>query len=698
MKTARELLRDSNPFYTASAGNPWEDRYPDVEAINCDAFEGVQRLLCHKAGNPTEGCAGLILGESGSGKTHLLKRILHASRRADVAAIFTYIRPILDVESPMRYLLREIVVNLCKESDDTQTRTQLDLFAAQILNDFLRNGRVYKRNEALLQRLDKDLFYIYKAKIDPKMLEAAEKRATEYLQNEIPDINSNLLRVIVKYRKQETRNLVLRWLRGDILDEEDSAHLGVASRSSLDSGALEAEARSLVLSFGYLMARYKRTMLICFDQLDNLEKSAAVRALESLVHLLVNDAHAMLPLAFIRADSWNSRFEKQMDPAVTGRFLSNRFFLRGCSFDQSKELIFRRIQTNMGEQTESSFQWLWGQLSGKVKEGYSPRQVITLANRVITEPVPNDGDEGKETPSTHKSICEADLLGRLKEVYRNECAAVLADLSSWPPDGDRMAQVLEGRLRAHPEVADLQPGKPKYHSFVFQAPGHEAKKAMHVAIVNVGGGHQRVGSCFRDGIEFLQKRPGGCCSYITDGRDDPIPAKWKVTSELRRKFETAGGKVVLLNGEPLAGWYALTSLMFKTGEGDVQVEDAKGMLRAATRKELDLLLADYSLAPIFPPFPPKKDDPKVIGPQPVVIPPTPTKKEAQTLSTAIGEQLKNSPIQMLTISLLLEKLNSSGHAVNQEGLLSYVRLHKSEFCLFENKQGMTIMPNREPRR
>ena len=57
-------------------------------------------------------CAGLILAEVGSGKTHLLGRILTQSKQMHSPCAFAYIQPLEDPEQTYRYLLREVMVNL----------------------------------------------------------------------------------------------------------------------------------------------------------------------------------------------------------------------------------------------------------------------------------------------------------------------------------------------------------------------------------------------------------------------------------------------------------------------------------------------------------------------------------------------------------------------------------------------------------
>ena len=56
MRSPEIELLENNPFYTNAAANPWENRYPDVESINQEAFIGITRLSQEKSGNPEVPC------------------------------------------------------------------------------------------------------------------------------------------------------------------------------------------------------------------------------------------------------------------------------------------------------------------------------------------------------------------------------------------------------------------------------------------------------------------------------------------------------------------------------------------------------------------------------------------------------------------------------------------------------------------
>ncbi len=150
-----DSLKQRNPFASSSVGDPWDSRYPHVPSINEQAFEGLCRLMAQKADAPALNCAGLILGEVGSGKTHLLGRILAHATHAQPPFAFAYIQPIEDPEQTYRYLLREVMVNLCRPGHAEPYATQLDAALAAICTEVIYHHSRPKGKDKL-QTIERD--------------------------------------------------------------------------------------------------------------------------------------------------------------------------------------------------------------------------------------------------------------------------------------------------------------------------------------------------------------------------------------------------------------------------------------------------------------------------------------------------------------------------------------------------------------
>ena len=85
--------------------------------------------------NPALNCAGLIVGEVGSGKTHLLGRILTQRQQTRFPCAFAYIQPLEDPEQTYRYLLREVMVNLFHPMAASPQATQFRRLVTRVFQE-----------------------------------------------------------------------------------------------------------------------------------------------------------------------------------------------------------------------------------------------------------------------------------------------------------------------------------------------------------------------------------------------------------------------------------------------------------------------------------------------------------------------------------------------------------------------------------
>ncbi|MBQ2617266.1 MAG: hypothetical protein IJF90_10465 [Synergistaceae bacterium] len=107
-----QRLRENNPFSSPASPLPWNNKNPDLQNLNRDTSEEIEQLIRQKRRQPDVPLAGLILGEAGSGKTHMLTRILRRMRSNAQPAVFAAIRTFRDSESVTQHLLSEIFISL----------------------------------------------------------------------------------------------------------------------------------------------------------------------------------------------------------------------------------------------------------------------------------------------------------------------------------------------------------------------------------------------------------------------------------------------------------------------------------------------------------------------------------------------------------------------------------------------------------
>jgi GTPase SAR1 family protein len=645
----RDELFRNNPFFSGIAGDPWDNEEFDVFSLNQDAYEHICQLIQTKNHSPRTAFAGLVLGESGMGKTHFLKRLLDHTLQNDIGSIFVSVKPLLNPEKPMRHLLREIVVNLEK---------------VEVSEENLDDPSVGKREKIpqfeylvlkIIQRHQKD------------NLGFDIQQAIAYFKRHCPGIDENLLKAVFKYRDVSQQSLILTWLEGRV-DDDHVSILGMPDREKMSDMSLEEEAHNIIVSLGMLSEYCGMTMVICFDQLDTMRNPNLIAAFGDMIHFLVNEVCSMLPLAFIRQNTWADRFNL-LDTAVIQRLSSNKSVLYGCTLEQSKELIKERIKHRYPDSVEEKFRWLMDRLKGKLKEGYTPRRVIELANEAIVRPFETTSEISDVTPPQP----ESDIVTFFGEEYRRERDKVNFDIKVWPPDAERLLKALSAYLESRPGYDALRYKIGKYITLTGKYRKDSGDEVDCVFMVNTADHFQPAKGAFDYGVNFLRSHPEGVCYYITDKRCK-FKSTWLKTHEAKRAFEALRGISLFLGESQAIDWYGLTSLIFKVEASDVSLPASMGF-RTATMEDFMRYMQegfDKNLLNISddPPLPPLSEE---------------------LLEKKIIDILKASPMHFMAVAILSKELKSNGVIVPDDSLLKFIKEHSERMNLYGSTDDNLVM-------
>ena len=207
----------------------------------------------------------------------------------------------------------------------------------------------------------------------------------------------------------------------------------------------------------------------------------------------------------------------------------------------------------------------------------------------------------------------------------------------------------------------------------------ENNKIPYAFIINTREHYNSVGNCFQRGVDYIDNRSGKSV-YITDPRCIYKKPGWKVTNSKMKGFLDKGGEIRHLEKSDIARWYALAALIFKINEGDISVEGGGGILRNVTQNELNAFIGteSYFGKPLF------------ALKTPIITPPQP-QPDYEGLYRDICTNLQKSPMKLLSTTLLIEKVNASGHNISHEQLLEFCGKRKESFLIHLIKQGSSIM-------
>ena len=564
-----ERIREHNPFISASTADPWNDTSPDVGRINGEVFSDMMVLIRSKKQAPDTGVACIVLGEAGSGKTHLISRVKRTLTKKDKDALFAYIQPIEDPSQTYRYLLREIVVNLCRSEPEKSGYTQFDRLLGHILTDLLiKKVRIKQisteKQRSLIKALKTDPTYFRRSDLLRKVLrhQSIENYGKDYLLTEFPHLDEQFLSVLLKYRLDNLRTKALSWLKGAVLDDQESHALKVNSRFGMSEETLEQEARSLLIGLGQIIAKYRGILVICFDRLENLVADKQMIAFGRMVEFLVDQTPAMLPLAFFRGQLWEESFEHRLNDHVVTRLNSNKFVLSGCdtiaAFDIIKARLSSHFQADIGDDV---FPFTWEGLQAAFgSEILSPREVIIEANNLLRQTLGSQMAEDK--PLVNDALFEE---------FSREYDRLISDPELAEPDRYRLRHTLDLYLNSFSDDSDI-----KLHSVAFRGNHKDAidfvcrfetsrnGSCVIAFVIDVTTHHKTVNSKLETAIAFLEENPSHRVIYIREQRTAfPGPDRWKVTNQTLERFRDLGGITCFLTRQQAMAWYAMTFLDYK---------------------------------------------------------------------------------------------------------------------------------------
>ncbi|MEA2061040.1 MAG: hypothetical protein U9P10_11135 [Thermodesulfobacteriota bacterium] len=604
------ILKETNPFSSSSAGNPWADRYPDVPGLGEGEFQDVLKLIGYKAQNPASPHAGLVLGDAGSGKTHLICRLFDNSQNSTQPYSCAYIQPIIDHHKAFRYLLREIVTSLVRKKNEKTDVSVFERISAGILSRVFKETAGTTKKKLLKQKLlkaveilDSSPGNVFKLNFPQKSRDNWVEKTKTVLSNRHQDLDPEFLTVFVQYIFFPDRRMrAINWFKGYALPDEDIKLLGVTDRSRMEPSTLEAEAQDILLSLDTLMNQYTdRPLAVFFDQLENLQTDHLIHKFCQLVYFLCDQCRAMLPVAFFREILWDTEFKQKIDKSCSQRLEANPISIYGANKQQAIELVKSRLDHVLGSTPRPHALYPF---FPEYKEEFDkifaygeifPRQVLIRSNNLlgkiingtagVTKSGPGSGDQSIDLPE------EIDPIKILQDKFDSNHQEILAKLDDYPPDEGRLTLALEQYLKNRPDTEtyrfeDLKwsPEDVKYIDLSGTLIRKGGKEADTVFIVDVELNHSSVRASLNRGIKHMEAHnTKGRALYIRDRRCKFLET-WIKTNQLLDRLKQVNGGAVFLDDTQAARWYALARLKHDVVAGDIADRKGRTIGEAEYRK------------------------------------------------------------------------------------------------------------------
>ncbi|KAM3112568.1 hypothetical protein [Phormidesmis sp. 146-33] len=407
-------LHHANPFSSSRVDTPFQD-HVDFQSIYHAEFELLKSSLRDiKADANQQSKGAVVIGEAGSGKTHLIMRMAKELLRTNR---LLFIRQPNNAEHVLHHTYSRILESFAEKVVGSD-RTQLELLLAnsfvKILSSLPRVTNSLRGQEilAVLQNNSLNLYSGLGAEDTDR-----NRQNWQYIERHLNEwwgqhytaagYSSTILKGIIKfcsYIDLRKKDLVRRWLAAYELEDQEAKEIGLdnwKSNISQEEFALEA-----ITVFGRL-STLDEPLIIVFDQLESLGLNHNHPILESFgsaVKEILTHVPNSLIILNLFPDRWE-QFKTFFDGSVVDRTSEYIVRLERPSVEQLEKLLALKAKSvdlalsDLFNSTEIS----------NILNQKSIRAVFNCASayfrhKVHNIPLPSDYQPSIKTPSVESRI------------------------------------------------------------------------------------------------------------------------------------------------------------------------------------------------------------------------------------------------------------------------------------------------------
>ncbi len=334
-KLNRIVLSAENPFSSSVVQSAWDEIF-DVPSINKTPFEGIMKIVkVVQKDQKRKAKIGLLLGDVGLGKTHLLSRIRKSANENNF--YFIQIEPVPDIDKIHMHILREVLSNLGK-IETGEKYSFLELMIANIVSQkFCLALKRIGGSKKLISRLEKKPLSIFELNFTTEQRTKLYNNVLRQLFREKPNIDVNLLQVLFRLTDPNLYYLAIKWLQCENLTEEELKVLGVGT-------ALNDEMRAS----GALKSIFQisdRVLLLGFDQIEGIIQRFGIDGIRTFLQtiaMLYNGYPNHISLLSCQSQVWLETVVRNLDQSLTDR-ISKKFDLENLNEDDIVSLVKLRM-------------------------------------------------------------------------------------------------------------------------------------------------------------------------------------------------------------------------------------------------------------------------------------------------------------------------------------------------------------------
>jgi hypothetical protein len=333
-------------FARVRADNPFAVNRVGVSTAGTEDAVGVHhrpyaRLLdlAERARRQGLGVGALLWGEAGIGKSHLLARL---GRWAgdQKQAVFVYLTNLqAQPEQLPRSLLRCVVSILTGGLTARFYRTPL----FRLLNAALRRALHDEGTRHFWPEADA----AYRRLVDDLCGRSPGQAAV--VDRQVYDVLFRFFRSAYLARGTSDDGvaaLAARWLAGDALDADEAGRLGipVGARREQASLADDEQVKRVLIALAQLASYRQQPLLLCFDQVDNLEPEQFAALARFLHALLDSAANLLVVTAGVRETIARWQEQGVIQKSTWDRLAEHEIELQRVTVPEARQVVQARLQ------------------------------------------------------------------------------------------------------------------------------------------------------------------------------------------------------------------------------------------------------------------------------------------------------------------------------------------------------------------
>jgi hypothetical protein len=340
MSLSKLLVDVPNPFSEGIVGDPWDfdpARTPDIETIHANAFGVCLRLLSQDVRRNGQS-ALLIDGPAGSGKTHLIARLVRRLQAGRPPGLPCYVS--LDDVLPQRVWshLRQRVAGDLLTHAGTDGRTGLERLLENRLPGLLA-GVAPRGDDSLLD-------WVRRVFTPPRRAQVCARLRQELFEQVRLDREVRATLLILFGDDAEQAQLARDWLTGTRLTDEQLTRLGLPP-GDLPDQVVEHQSRAVVLSL-LRLAGEALPVVLCFDQIEHLihtleDRAGFIRFGQVVAKIRHEGGKGLLLVSFVLSDQVRN-LKDAVGAADWARIAENRAGLSPLTWAEAHRLILQRME------------------------------------------------------------------------------------------------------------------------------------------------------------------------------------------------------------------------------------------------------------------------------------------------------------------------------------------------------------------